>query len=562
VAKLIVARGDGNKREVDLTNKVEVVIGRALECDLVVMDHMVSRRHAKVVAEAAGGHALVDNGSANGVFLNDQSVTRQKLREGDRIQIGQALLIYHGDTPSGSQAKVTLAGKGEGGLAGLSMVGKISDLRPEFGTISPTDNKTMLGLVSNFRKEAEQKSAFPSVAPHQAAKEQREKFHFFVLFQLAQASNIGQSTEELFSQVLDLLVESLDASCGAIMIKGPDGELQAAATRDLRRGGQGELMVSRTIAEQVLRERVAVLTRDAANDPRFAQGASIAAMQINSAVCCPIWDGDDVDGIVYFVAAPSRIFTESDRDLVTAAGHQLAVAMRQEALQRQLQEEAAARSHLERYHSADVVEALLKQGSEGLSVKDTYVTVLFADIEGFTTLSQRLSPGRMAKILNGYFDATTEAIFRHRGQVNKYIGDAILAVFGAPIENPNQAIDACNAALDMITALHKFLQTLPVEDRFRIRIAINGGPVVAGNIGAQKRLEYTVIGTTVNMCSRLEKFAPPDGVVVGPETAAAVKHAFRLRSIGPQDLKGLSAPVEVFELEGHLDDDSTGPISV
>src|SRR6185295_1241599 len=155
------------------------------------------------------------------------------------------------------------------------------------------------------------------------------------------------------------------------------------------------------------------------------------------------------------------VFSEDDRDLVTAVGHQLAVAMKREEMTALLKAEAVVRSNLERYHSPDVVDMIIRQqGEVMLDVKEADVTVLFADIEGFTKMSERMAPAEVARLLNGYFDATTAAIFRHRGQVNKYIGDAILAVFGAPIPNPEHSVDACRAALEMQAALREFRQGL------------------------------------------------------------------------------------------------------
>lgn len=536
MASLVLLRGNGNPKALELGSSV-VTLGRSLDCDLVVMHTMVSRRHAQL-RRGARGWEVVDLGSANKVFVNDVLVESQVLRHGDIVRLGQEVELRY-EAPEDAKPRVSLQPDASDSGA-LAVVSKVSDLRSDFA--APKAHETMLGLVSEFRKRSETEKALPASG--------RDSFHFFVLFQLARAINQAKSIRGLLEQALDLLVESLRAKAGAVLLIDPGtGELAPRVTLD-KEAKEGPLHVSRTIADRAVRERVAVLTRDAAVDPRFKEGLSVAAMQIRSAVCCPIWDGDDVDGVIYLVASDSVVFGEADRDVVTAVGHQIAVAIRQEEMRKKLQQEATLRAHLMRYHSPAVVDMLVRSGAEGLAVRESEVTVLFADIEGFTPLSQRLPAPEIARILNGYFEATTEAIFAHHGQVNKYIGDAIMAVFGAPIANPNQAENACRAALDMIDALQGFRETLPAHERFRIRIAINSGSAVAGNIGASQRLEYTVIGNTVNVAARLEKLAPPDGIVVGPHTAERVRGLFRLRPLGPQQLRGLALPLEVFVLEG------------
>jgi adenylate cyclase len=562
-----------------------VVLGRALDCDIVLMHSMVSRRHAEIEPAGAGRWRVIDKGSANKVYVNEVEVAERLLSHGDQVRLGQEVVLTFedparagkgaadadtappaadasksgrfgpparpADTTATSQrnapagAAAGTGGAASGGvqrLAGetLAVAAKVSELRRDFA--APGESHTLLGIVSDFRRRQDK--------PQATGLARKESFHFFVLFQLAQLSNQSDTVEQFYKQALDLLLEAMGGSFAAVLLVGKDGELttRLAAGPDL--DGPNPPQVSRNITRRVVEEKVAVLTRDAVTDPRFMDGASIAALRIHSAVCCPIWDADEVDGCIYVVAAETATFGEADRDLVTAVGHQLAVANRQEELRQRLREEAAVRSNLERYHSADVVEALMHGGQDALQVREADVSVLFADIEGFTPLSSRLPPAEVARILNGYFEGTTEAIFRHRGQVNKYIGDAIMAVFGAPIPNPDHAAFACRAALDMVKALERFRETLPASERFRIRIAINSGPVVAGNIGASKRLEYTVIGNAVNVAARLEKCAPPDGIAVGEETARRVRGRFRLRGLGPQELKGLAAPIDVFVVEG------------
>jgi len=554
MAKLIVYNGEQVVREIPLV-KEPFFIGRALESDLAVMDHLVSRKHAKLERDpsAEGGWKVADLGSSNGVYVNDAKITGERLLlDGDIFRIGSATIHFKDDVSrearSSRRMSVSISPQEE--PAGLSFMKSVAELRQDY-------NRTSSGAagVSLFREKS-------GGTGQGSAKAAKEGLHFFILYQLAGAINSASSLDELFERSLDMLVEALDAGVGAILlVDKANGDLIPKASKDRRGRGApdtGELKLSRSIVNKVIQDKVAFLTRDAQVDSRFAAGKSVAAMQIRSAICVPIWDAGEVDGVLY-IDNSSRpgAFGEEDQKLVVAVGNQLAVAIKREEMLEKLKTEAVMRSNLERYHSPDVVEMILKHGGKvGLDdVKETEVTVLFSDIEGFTKMSERLPPQEVAKILNAYFEGATEAIFQNHGQVNKYIGDAILAVFGAPVSSPDHAENACKAALAMLEALRTFRATLPQTERFRMRIGLNSGPVVAGNIGASKRMEYTVIGNTVNIASRLEKIAPPDGIAIGPATEALIREkGFIAESMGPIRLKGLASDMDIFRLLGRTGD--------
>jgi adenylate cyclase len=180
------------------------------------------------------------------------------------------------------------------------------------------------------------------------------------------------------------------------------------------------------------------------------------------------------------------------------------------------------------------------------------MTVLFSDLRGFTTLAHRLDPQALVSLLNEYMEAMTEIVFRHDGVVDKYIGDAIMAFWGAPGEQPDHARRACQAALDMVERLG----LLQVEwarrglPRLEAGIGINTGAMVVGNMGSRARLAYTVIGDAVNVASRLEGLSKEYGVrvVVGEATREAAGAAFDYRLLDVVAVRGRSEPLGVYEL--------------
>ena len=179
------------------------------------------------------------------------------------------------------------------------------------------------------------------------------------------------------------------------------------------------------------------------------------------------------------------------------------------------------------------------------------VSVLFADISGFTSMSEKMSPSAVALLLNEYLSRMTDVIFKYEGTLDKYIGDAIMAVFGAPLDMPDHAERAIRAALEMQERLAEWNAERKEGPEFRVRIGINSGKALAGEIGSVNKKEYTVLGDTVNTASRLESsVAKPGSVVIGANTHAMVEGLFECRSLGSFSLKGKSLEVPCFEVTG------------
>ena len=181
------------------------------------------------------------------------------------------------------------------------------------------------------------------------------------------------------------------------------------------------------------------------------------------------------------------------------------------------------------------------------------LTVLFSDIRGFTTLSEAMAPEDLVKLMNEYFTVMTEKVFEHRGSLDKYIGDAIMAIFGAPLAEPQHAELACRAALDMVRTLRSFQDTLrrrglPAID---IGVGINTGPMVVGNMGSKSRFNYTVVGDAVNLASRIEHLNKEYGtnILVSEYTYLPLKDEFPLaREVDRVRVRGRAQPVHLFEL--------------
>jgi adenylate cyclase len=178
-------------------------------------------------------------------------------------------------------------------------------------------------------------------------------------------------------------------------------------------------------------------------------------------------------------------------------------------------------------------------------------TIMFVDIRGFTALAERSDPDAVVELLNSYFRLVTDIIIKHGGYLDKFVGDAVMGVFGALIPDPVHAESAVRAAVEVRHHLPELNQRLPaIGSHIQVGIGINTGEVVAGNLGSSKRMEYTVIGDNVNVASRLTDLAGPDEVLISEHTfkKLAKDERFILQSRGSLEVKGRKGPVRIYEV--------------
>jgi adenylate cyclase len=176
------------------------------------------------------------------------------------------------------------------------------------------------------------------------------------------------------------------------------------------------------------------------------------------------------------------------------------------------------------------------------------LSVLFADIRGFTTISEHLPPPEVVEVLNQYLDSMEEEVFRQGGTLDKYTGDGMMVLFGAPLEQADHAERAVRAALGMQRAAAEVSGCLGANCSFAYGIGIATGTAVVGHIGSQRRLDYTAIGDTVNLASRLEGIAPPGTILVNQTTYEAVREVASVQVLDPVVVKGKAEPVPVYEV--------------
>jgi adenylate cyclase len=423
-----------------------------------------------------------------------------------------------------------------------TVIRRISDINSEFGL--------ELGELSQAA------ARMPSDPGLKAAPGVSREKIFQVLVQVAKAMLQSEDLNSLLETVMDMVFKYLPVERGLIILFDEQGNPIPKLTKFLDDAEHQDIPISRTILKMVAEQQVALMTSNALEDVRLLGGKSIAIHGIRSAMCVPLWNRNRVIGAVQ---VDSRIhvgrFTEEDLDLITALANFAAVAIERAQLNEKIEQEQKIRSRMERYHSPAVVDEIVKGviSADEAEIRAADVSILFADISGFTTVSETKKPEEVAEFLSHFFSFAVESIFAYGGTLDKFIGDAVMAFFGAPIPQEDHADRAVLTGLMLQRLVSEWnaereSQGLP---EVKIRVGINSGPAVVGNVGTEKRVDYTVLGSAVNIASRLESgVAKPGQLVISKNTLERIVGSFQTESLGEFALKGLQQKMPVYMVTG------------
>ena len=537
-------------------SKNKITIGRSNKNDLVLNDKTVSRYHTKI-SKLKKGYFLTDLGSFNGTKVNGKSIQGFFLQHDDKIKIGSTTLTFLVDADSSGKQResIVLTSESDQEREGQKIV-KSSPLEGQRESqellISLGDKKIIKRGETDLTSKREvmrSREYLSNLA--------RSNKVLFILYEISRNLNQIHDFNELLRKIMDFIFMVIDADYGFLIIIGDNKEDNLIPVVVKYKTGydksRQEIKASRTLINKVIKDKVALLTSNAMADSRLDAAKSLLLQQVRSAICVPLWKKDEIIGVMQLDSIRlDNQFNQDDLELLKAIGSQVSMVIEQAALNEQIREEERMRNRLQRFHSPQVIEMILKGGEETIDVimepKELIATILFIDIVGFTHLSETMPPREINIILNRYFSRMTDIVFSYDGTLDKYIGDGLMAVFGAPIEKEDDAERATRAALEIRRQLTSMMRNTGKEKRFDIRIGLNTGRVVAGNIGSPKRMEYTVIGDPVNIASRLESIAKPNQIIIGEETYRLVKDKFKINKIGTRKVKGKSAEIMVYEV--------------
>ena len=556
--RLNLISGDGQETSLSLDKEV-LNIGRADGSDIHISDHTVSRKHA-LLSRAPEGYLLKDLGSHNGTYVNGARITEYLLKHDDQIRIGASTLTFVDEALAGQARSEPTPGleeqqeqedQVEEAILTSGPFQEEAHDKKLLVSLRGTGIKSSLGAkaITGLEEESEGEISISDL--------EKSNKTLYVLYQISRKLNTITDFDALLNTIMESIFQVIDADHGFVALLGDDpDELipKVVKYRTPTAGNSQELRVSRHIVNKVVNEKVSVLSSNAMEDDRFGGAKSIFVQNIRSVMSVPLWRKDQVIGVIQVDSFRlSNKFDKSDLDLLTTISNQMAMVIEQANLNEEIRREAEARSRLERFHSPEVVELIISGSDRGdeqaiMAPKEKAVTVLFADIVNFSLLSERMEPAEVSLLLNQYFRKMTDVLFKHNGTLDKYIGDGIMAVFGAPIERDDDAERAIMAALEMRRALAEMKQQLPADKQFDIRLGINTGKVVAGNLGSPKRMDYTVIGDTVNTASRLESIAKPNQILIGEQTHQSVEGKFHIKEVGKKTVKGKKEAIRIFEV--------------
>ncbi len=535
-------------------SKDKTIIGRSEDCNLTLFsDKTVSRRHAQI-EKTKKGYFLTDLGSYNHTKVNDQVVHKPVLlKHSDKIGIGRTSLLFltkKAQKASGIDSLI-LTTDGDSEKEDKEV------LRTTLGSSSSESGELLVSM-----EDAEPPQEGVVAAPPEKTEEdskilERSNKVLRLLYDISSQLTSITDFRELLKRIMENIFKVIDADYGFLILTGDGKEDQLTPVvvkhKDDQDRDKETLKVSRTIIDKVIHDKQAILTSDAMADSRFDGSKSVFLQKIRSAMYAPLWRKDTIIGVIGLNSVRfGNQFTQDDLKLLEAIGSQSAMILEQARLNEQIREEEMIRSRLERFLSPQVAEMVL--GSQEamdnvMEPTELTATIVFTDIIAFTQLAEQIPAQETNMILNQYFSMVTDIIFGHDGTLDKYIGDGLMAVFGAPIEKEDDAERAILAAKEMRKQLAAMMAEMGGKrKRFDIRIGINTGRVVAGNIGSPKRMDYTVIGDPVNIASRLESIAKPNQILIGEETYKAVKDKFEIRKIGPTKVRGRSAEIMVYEV--------------
>jgi adenylate cyclase len=551
MALLHITDAGGRTWQLPLSPQSPCTIGRAPDNRVVLNDPRASRYHAHIKFQN-GVYVIVDGSvdgklSANHVFVNGEQRLEHPLRDGDAVQIGASRLRLD-----------------------LSDERKAAEPEARFED-KPLGHTQLLVSANDVIRAALASRATPAaaaaavVAPSAELEDLRRKAKILaLLYEMSKTLGSVFDLDPIFEKACEVIFSATPADRVVALLRDErtqdaEGEddlvVVATRVRDENRAAQGRKQpIGRTITRKVMRERQALLSQDAAADMEFAGVHSIVAQGVHSTICAPLIADTRVHGALYADRLdPFTSFTRDDLELVSAVAAQTAVAVENARSHARLAREEVARANYSRFLPEYVVKQILENpDSFKLGGVNQTLTVLFADIRGFTRLSEHAAPERVVQLLNNYFTAMSDVIFAHGGTLDKYIGDGLMALFGAPTATPDDACNAVSAAVAMQRQMDGINETLRADglSEIAIGIGLHTGVATVGYIGSERRSEYTAIGDTVNLAARLEQNSQPGQILLSDVAARAAEGAgcsFKPRP--PITVKNRVQPVPIFEVE-------------
>jgi len=497
--------GVGHAHRIEIPLGQVITVGRAPDTDALIGDVTVSRRHAELEG-LSHGLRVRDLGSSNGTSVNGARIGEADAIAGDTVTFGKVVFRLSGEA-------------------------------------AETGESAMPPAVIRSVALAAPASEAPTVRDHAVRLDR--------VLELARRLSGELELDKLIAAIVELTFELLPVDRVALLLGNDDGELVPTLTRSRIGEGAG-MRVPRSIAQRAVTDRAPIVTENAVADERFKSG-SVMLQAVRGAICTPLLGaGERVLGVLYVDTLTAKApFSDDDATLLFAFGGLAAVTIGNVRLAEEVRRENEVRANFERFFAPNVAARIAReQGVIGLGGERREATILFSDVRGFTPIAERMRPEDLAHHLTDYFTEMTDLVFEHGGTLDKFIGDALLAVWGAPISAADDADRALRAAREMqerLGALNRHWHSAgrpPLE----IGIGLSAGEVFAGYLGSARRLEYSVMGDPVNVASRLCDDAGPGEILLDQAILDRISSTPEVERAAEIALRGKTKPVIVYRL--------------
>jgi|HubBroStandDraft_1064217.scaffolds.fasta_scaffold06878_5 adenylate cyclase len=586
MARLILATAEG-QQAIDLRSTNS--LGRHPNNTIQLLDKIVSKEHC-ILEQREGQFILRDLGSLNGTYVNGERVRGEiLLKHGDDIALGSTRARY--DAGSGAPLPLPPVGPGAVQNAGPAwspppaQTAESSAPYPQppmasgvaaravypsypssegMAAASPAHRPpnfagTRVDVLDAARAIGTQIAAqakgflpFDSVGQNTAQlRLDYERLRFS--WELTRDIGLERDLDRLVDKILLALFKFTRADRGVILLRSGDGTLHPRAARR-RDGSEAPIQVSSTILNHVISERASVLTHDASMDFAASKGKSMILNRISSAMVVPLLHENEKEvlGVLWLDSEALAQFQPKDLEVITSVAGQAAMFIENTILAKKVEKEIVLRDRFMRLVAPNVAEQMISGKLEvkkgGQLVQE--LTLFNSDIRGFTAMSEGTPAETIVEMLNEYFELMVETIFKYEGTLDKFMGDGIMAFWGAPLAHPDDAVRCVQCALDQMQVLDRFNRQRVIDDkpRLAVGVGIHTGPGVVGYVGSSKALSYTVIGDTANTSSRLCSSAVSGQIVISETTLARIGNRFEVEEIEARSLKGKEKAVRRFNV--------------
>jgi adenylate cyclase len=522
---------EGLKRRWTLSEGGQLTIGRAVNNDIRIDDLRVSRHHAMLRSVSRDQVTIMNVSNGNLLLINGQNVGNTagefSVKNGDEIKIVPAVF--------------TLSWEDENVLGYTDEPLSVSTrILPATSGFTSLINPTVTGRLSKD-KELEELKRKAEMLAH--------------LCDMSAALATVFDPKAILEYATDIVMRmiSADACAALLMEQNEDPQPVSIRFRDENMKLSKERSISRTAVRTAIEKNVMLSSQDVLEDTSLSVSRVTIMQGIRSLACAPLVGREGVYGALYVDRrGVPEAFTELDTQLLAAVAAQAATAVESARAHERVKRETLARAAFTRFMPEHIINELLECPEKfHLGGTNKRISVLFCDVRGFARLAHRAKPETIVDLLNILFTEMAAEIFDHQGTLNKYLGDGLMALFGAPVGSETDAVNAVSAAIGMQRRIKQVNLQLAAKDlpKVTLGIGINTGEVTVGCIGAEQRSEYTAIGDTVNVASRIEGIAKPGQVLVTNETVKELNGQFQLSDPWTVEVKHIDEPVQIYSVK-------------